>query len=52
VLQLGPKHSDGNTIVKIINDAANYWKHNNEWSLDKTPKRRELIVHVSDESDH
>ncbi len=43
VLLEGPKHSDGNSIARIVNDAANYWKHNNEWSMEKTPKRRKLI---------
>jgi len=42
-LNRGPIHQDGNTIAKIVNDAANYWKHNNEWSLDKNSKQRELI---------
>ena len=42
-LNIGPKHQDGNTIAKIVNDAANYWKHNNEWSLEKSSKQRELI---------
>jgi hypothetical protein len=42
-LSLGPKHTDGNSVAKIVNDAANYWKHNNEWSLEKNSKWRELI---------
>ena len=42
-LLTGPKHEGGYTIVKIVNDAANYWKHNNEWRYDKNDKRRELI---------
>lgn len=48
-LKLGPKHEGGYTMVKIINDAANYWKHNNEWSYEKDDKRRELIETTFDE---
>ena len=42
-LSFGPFHSYGASIAEVVNAAANYWKHNNEWSLDKTPKRREAI---------
>ena len=43
VLLVGPKHESGVTIAKIVNDAANYWKHSDEWSLDKNPKGRKRI---------
>jgi len=42
-LSVGPKHSCGSTIAGITNAAANYWKHNNEWVLDKSPKQRKFI---------
>ena len=42
-LGFGPKHRGGLTKVQIINHAANYWKHNNEWGLDRTPARQEAI---------
>lgn len=42
-ISFGPKHSGGLTKIQIINHAANYWKHNNEWSLDRTVARRAVI---------
>ncbi|HCC79693.1 MAG: hypothetical protein A2X25_08960 [Chloroflexi bacterium GWB2_49_20] len=42
-LPIGPFHSSGQSIVQIINNAANYWKHNSEWSLEKTDKQRKYI---------
>ncbi len=42
-LAICPLHSSGNTKAQIINHAANYWKHNNEWDPSKKDKRREDI---------
>jgi hypothetical protein len=42
-LSVGPLHSSGQPIVQIINHAANYWKHNSEWSFDKNPKQRKSV---------
>ncbi len=42
-LALGPVHAGGLSKVQIINHAANYWKHNNEWSLERPDKRKEAI---------
>lgn len=42
-LSVGPLHPSGQTKVQIVNHAANYWKHNGEWSLDRSPKRRMII---------
>jgi hypothetical protein len=42
-LLMGPRHSSGQTKVQIINHAANYWKHNNEWSLEKNDKQRRRV---------
>ena len=33
VLKRGPQHPSGLTIVEIINHAANFGKHDDEWSL-------------------
>lgn len=43
-LKFGTKHHCGLTKVQIINHAANYWKHNNEWALDRTAARQESIA--------
>jgi hypothetical protein len=32
-LDLGPVHRCGRTIVAIVNAAANYWKHHDEWAV-------------------
>lgn len=42
-LKSGPFHSGGKTKVEIINHAANYWKHNNEWSTERSDRRRQAI---------
>ena len=34
-LRKGPRHKSGQTFAKIINCSANYWKHHNEWNLQK-----------------
>ena len=40
-LAAGSKHSTGMTIVEIINHAANYWKHREEWSGESTSPERQ-----------
>ena len=42
-LSVGPQHSSGQTIVQIINHAANYWKHSDEWLPDKNHKKKKYI---------
>lgn len=42
-LSKGPRHHSGHTVVEIINLAANYWKHYDEWHLDKGEARQERI---------
>lgn len=42
-LQVGSRHSSGLPKVQIINHAANYWKHNSEWPLDRSESRRTVI---------
>jgi hypothetical protein len=33
VLQLGPKHRCGESMVAVVNAAANYWKHHETWGV-------------------
>ncbi len=47
-LKTGPTHSGGKTKVEIINHAANYWKHNNEWSTERSDRRRRAIEEAFD----
>jgi len=47
-LKLGPMHAGGLTKVQIINHAANYWKHNNEWSHERTDNRQKAIARAFD----
>lgn len=47
-LALGPMHLGGLSKVQIVNHAANFWKHNNEWSLEGPSKRHEIIVRTFD----
>lgn len=39
-LSCGPRHSCGARLVAIVNDAANAWKHSDEWSLSDSPSKR------------
>ena len=39
-LPCGPIHSCGDTIVSIVNHAANYWKHRDEWALGTSEKQQ------------
>jgi len=48
-LSYGPMHQRGKSIAQIVNDAANYWKHNNSWSLDKSPRQRKRIENTFNE---
>jgi hypothetical protein len=32
-LKLGPEGSPGHTFAELVNDAANFWKHHDEWQL-------------------
>jgi hypothetical protein len=47
-LKKGPQHSGGLSKAEIINHAANYWKHNNEWALAKADRRRDAIEKAFD----
>ena len=42
-LSFGPQHSSGQTVVQIVNHAANYWKHSDEWLLNKNHKKKKYI---------
>jgi hypothetical protein len=46
-LAIGPAHSCGLPVAKIVNDAANFWKHYNEWP-DAGDKRRQPIAATFD----
>jgi hypothetical protein len=35
-LSVGPRHSGGETLARILNAAANYWKHSDEWDSKST----------------
>src|SRR5689334_5073745 len=42
-LGIGPLHSSRQTKDQIVNSAANYWKHNSEWILEKNDRQRKRI---------
>ena len=42
-LAVGPVHPAGQRLARIINDAANYWKHHAEWHCDRGPARQQQI---------
>jgi hypothetical protein len=42
-LKKGPFHSGGMYKAEIVNHAANYWKHNNEWGTERSDRRRRAI---------
>ena len=49
-LEVGPTHS-GKPIVTIINAAANYWKHSDDWSaisFTKIPESEMVRINVRD----
>lgn len=42
-MKMGPSHFGGKTKAEIINHAANYWKHNNEWGTERSDRRQQAI---------
>ncbi len=42
-LSVGPSHSDQYTIAQLVDHAANYWKHSNEWNYEKKHNRQIVI---------
>ncbi len=42
-LTFGPQHPSGQTVVQIVNHAANYWKHNSEWLVNKETRQRKYV---------
>lgn len=38
-LGCGPVHPCGNTVASIVNHAANYWKHGDEWALGNSQRQ-------------
>jgi hypothetical protein len=47
-LKSGPVHSSGQTIVELINHAANFWKHHDEWSLPSNKGRGQRVCEALD----
>ena len=47
-LKSGPKHASGRPIVELINHAANFWKHPDEWSLPSNKGRGERVCDALD----
>jgi hypothetical protein len=46
-LALGPKHRrTGQTMIELIDAAANHWKHGPEWSLDAPSTRAQKTLKV------
>lgn len=44
VLSIGPTHSSGQSIARLVNHGANFWKHADEWDWDVSDPRREAIL--------
>ena len=36
-LRLGPKHAGGRAVADLVDNAANHWKHSEEWVDDGSP---------------
>ena len=47
-LSMGPRHASGQTIAQAINHAANFWKHHDEWHLDKSLAQQDRIMRAFD----
>lgn len=47
-LTFGPVHRSGQTIAVIVNSAANYWKHRDEWAGARTERLKERTNEVLD----
>ena len=39
-LALDPRHRTGKSVVKLVNHAANRWKHESEWAIENNGKHR------------
>jgi hypothetical protein len=39
-LAIGPKHRSGMYSADIVNHAANFWKHHDEWQIDGKPNKK------------
>ena len=46
---LGPKTSSGVSKIAILNAAANFWKHKEEWVLDGGEKRKAAVESLFEE---
>ncbi len=45
-MRLGPKHAGGEPVVRIINAAANYWKHVDEWDQQTLGARQKDTIRI------
>lgn len=45
--ECGPRHSGGNTVASVLNAAANYWKHCEEWSVSSPSLRERTVENIS-----
>jgi hypothetical protein len=43
-LAAGPTHKSGRAIADVVNHAANYWKHHDEWSPETFDARQKRIA--------
>ncbi len=42
-LNVGPRHSERYTKAQLVNHAANYWKHRDEWDQGENDRRQSVI---------
>ncbi len=42
-LDVGPRHSEKYTKAQLVNHAANYWKHRDEWDLERDTRGRSQL---------
>ena len=48
-LTVGPRHASGRAVAELINHAANYWKHNSAWPLEKNERRQKQVIEAFDD---
>src|SRR5258708_8989623 len=45
-LARGPKHRTGQSMARLVNAAANHWKHSPEWALDAPTTQAKQTIEV------
>lgn len=43
-LDLGPTHTSGHAIARLVNHGANFWKYADEWNWDALTDRAKRII--------